>query len=89
MRRSAARCGVCVTGAYCNHANATCVAYPVIGDACHTDRFGHNPFCAEDAYCVEDVCEPLPSEGEPCAPGYEKRCAPGLLCRSGSESALT
>lgn len=85
------RCGVCVAGAYCEFARTgVCTAFPAIGEPCHTDRFGMNPFCDENAYCVEGVCEQLPGAGEPCAPdtGRTERCAAGLRCSYMTKTCL-
>lgn len=88
----------CITGYVCARSSAagesSCLPEPAAGQPCYyeayDDGFGGNGQCGRYFYCdASFTCQPLPGQGEPCAPdlGGEPRCRAGA-CESGTCAVL-
>jgi hypothetical protein len=72
----------CVADATCDRVTEACLAMPQAGEQCRPGS-SYERRCATGLWCVDDVCEPLPGEGEPCVGTTTwdyKECQDGLRC---------
>jgi hypothetical protein len=65
---------------YCRQQDATCQPPPGAGQPCGVGISAGSRYCAEGTNCVNEICVPLPVDGQPCV--FGNVCAAGFACDS-------
>lgn len=76
---------LCAVGLACGFEVRTCGPKPTAGQQCATGPGGS--VCADGLACNNDVCGPVPGDGDPCAIGTPE-CGAGLGCSFEADGAV-